>query len=223
MLGTTSKAKLPLGRPSTYIVEKGQQVADAMATGLSLEAEAASCRIGPRTAFTWQAKHDEFRQAVEEGRARSLLFWERMAIALANGEAGNAAVVTLGLKNRSRAASGWHDAQRLEHIGSDGGAIMQEVSNVLDLTGLTDEELEVLERILSNSLERDRAALVGGNPFKPGEIMAGRQHAHGVPERRCLRARHGLRKGDARRHEKRGQRRQNHERQKEPCGGLVPA
>jgi hypothetical protein len=35
-------------------------------------------------------------------RARALLFWGRRAIALASGEAGNAAVITLGLKNRSR-------------------------------------------------------------------------------------------------------------------------
>ena len=76
--------------------------------------------IGPRTAFTWQTQHDEFRQAVEEGSIKSLFFWERRAIALASGEAGNAAVVTLGLKNRSRAASGWHDAQRLEHSRPDG-------------------------------------------------------------------------------------------------------
>ena len=53
--------------------------------------------IGPRTAFTWQTQHDEFRQAVEEGRTKFLLFWERVAIALSKGEAGNAAIVTLGL------------------------------------------------------------------------------------------------------------------------------
>jgi hypothetical protein len=85
-----------------------------MATGLSLEAAAAACGVGPRTAFTWQNQHGEFRQAVENSRARALLFWEWRAIALANGDAGTVAIVTLGLKNRCLAASGWHDAQRLE-------------------------------------------------------------------------------------------------------------
>jgi len=88
-----------------------------MATGLSLEAAAAACGVWPRTAFTWQNQHVEFRQAVEDGRARALLFWERRAIALANGDAGTVAIVTLGLTNRCRAASGWHDAQCLEHSG----------------------------------------------------------------------------------------------------------
>ena len=80
------------GRPSRYTPNIGQRISDAMATGLSLEAAAASCGIGPRTAFTWQNQREEFRQAVEDGRARALLFWERRAIALANGEPGNAAL-----------------------------------------------------------------------------------------------------------------------------------
>ena len=132
-MSTTTKPKHPGGRPTNYRPEIGQKVADAMATGLSLEAAAASCGVGPRTAFTWQQQHEGFRQAVEDGRARSLLFWERRAIALASGEAGNAAVVTLGLKNRSRAASGWHDARRLEHSGPDGGPLNEEQLEALEM------------------------------------------------------------------------------------------
>jgi hypothetical protein len=103
--------------------------------------------------FTWQNQYDEFRQAVEDGRARSLLFWERRAVALANGEPGNAAVVTLGLKNRSRAASGWHDAQRLEHSGPEGEAIRAEaVQPRVNLDGLNDEQLGAIEAALRLAL-----------------------------------------------------------------------
>ncbi len=153
-MSTTAKPKHPGGRPTNYRPEIGQKVADAMATGLSLEAAAASCGVGPRTAFTWQQQHEGFRQAVEDGRARSLLFWERRAIALASGEAGNAAVVTLGLKNRSRAASGWHDAQRLEHSGPDGGPVQQQVTRTLDVSTLNDEQLEALEMALLATMGR---------------------------------------------------------------------
>jgi hypothetical protein len=133
-------------------------VSHEMASGLSLEAAAAACGIGPRTAFRWQDEHDEFRQAVEEGRARALLFWERRAIALANGGPGNAAVVTLGLKNRSRSASGWHDAQRLEYSGPDGAPIQQQTTSKIDVSGLTLEELEALEKaLLKSGLANDRA------------------------------------------------------------------
>ena len=147
-----SKPKHAGGRPTAYQPAISEHIADAMATGLSLEAAAASCGVGPRTAFTWQNQHDEFRQSVEDGRARSLLFWERRAIALASGEAGNAAVVTLGLKNRSRAASGWHDAQRLEHSGPNGGPIQQRVTADINLKVLTDDELALFEELLVKTL-----------------------------------------------------------------------
>ena len=165
MRTNTDKSKHPGGRPSSYRPEIGQQIADAMATGLSLEAAAASCGVGPRTAFTWQGQHEGFRQSVEEGRARSLLFWERRAIALASGEAGNAAVVTLGLKNRSRAASGWHDAQRLEHSGPDGGPVQQQVVRRLDVSTLNEEQLEALEMALLATM-----GSAGSNGGRDGQI-----------------------------------------------------
>jgi hypothetical protein len=149
-----SVTRHPGGRPSSYSAELGERIAEAMATGLSLEAAAASCGVGPRTVFTWQNQHDEFRRAVEDGRARSLLFWERRALALASGEPGNAAVVTLGLKNRSRAASGWHDAQRLEHSGPDGAAIRTEaVQPRVNLEALSEQQLEAIESALRLALD----------------------------------------------------------------------
>jgi hypothetical protein len=135
------------GRPTKYSAEIGEQIADAMAEGLSLEAAAASCGVGTRTVFTWQNQHEDFRQAVEDGRARSLLFWERRAVAIAGGEGGNANIVSLGLKNRSRAASGWHDPQRLEHSGPDGGPI-QTAPVTLDVRKLSKEDRNALKRVL---------------------------------------------------------------------------
>jgi len=84
---------------------------------------------------------------VEDGRARSLLFWERRQISLANGEAGNAAIVALGLKNRSRGASGWHDAQRLEHSSPEGGP-MQVERQTLDARRMAPEQRRVRREIL---------------------------------------------------------------------------
>ena len=114
IISNTMKHRQKPGRPTKYLPELGAMIASAMSTGLSLEAAAASCGIGPRTVFDWQRRYPEFLQAIETGRARSLLFWEGRALALATGEAGNASIVALGLKNRSRAASGWHDPQRRE-------------------------------------------------------------------------------------------------------------
>jgi hypothetical protein len=133
------------GRPTRYSKEISDALVKAMATGLSLEAAAAKIGVGPRTLFTWQNKHEEFRQAIQEGRQQALLFWERRAIAMAEGAPGNAQLVTLALKNRSRAASGWHDAQRIEHTGGDGGPVqVQQVVKTIDATLLTREQRQAL-------------------------------------------------------------------------------
>jgi hypothetical protein len=137
------------GRPSRYTAEIGQKIADQMATGLSLESAAAACGIGPRTVYYWQREHDQFLQAIEEGRSRSLLFWERRAIALAEGQPGNAGIISLALRNRSRAAAGWHhDSQRVEVGGPNGGAIRVERTNVLDISAMDDDQLDALEAAL---------------------------------------------------------------------------
>ena len=130
-------AKHPGGRPTIYRPELGQQLIEAMAGGLSAEAAAAKIGIGGRTLFSWQAQHPEFQQAIQEGRHRALLFWEERAIAIAHGKPGNAQLVTLALKNRSRAASGWHhDVLKTELTGADGGAIQTEVKATIDASVL---------------------------------------------------------------------------------------
>lgn len=146
------------GRPTLYRPAIGQQLIDAMATGLSLEAAAAQIGLSPRVVFDWQQKYPEFLQAVQEGRQRALLFWERRAIALAEGAPGNAALVTLALKNRSRAASGWHDAQRLEHTGTDGGPVqVQPVVTQIDATKLTQEQRDALRAAILTIKQAEKA------------------------------------------------------------------
>lgn len=133
------------GRPTRYSKEISDALVKAMATGLSLEAAAASIGISARVVFDWQNRHPEFLQSVQEGRQQALLFWERKAIAMAEGATGNAQLVMLALKNRSRAASGWHDAQRLEHTGGDGGPVqVQPVVKTIDASLLTREQRQAL-------------------------------------------------------------------------------
>jgi hypothetical protein len=118
----------------------GQMLIEAMATGLSAEAAAAKIGISARSMYEWQKLHPEFLQAVQEGRNQALLYWEQRAIAIANGKPGNAQLVTLALKNRSRAASGWHhDVQKTELTGADGAPIQTEVKTTIDATALAPE------------------------------------------------------------------------------------
>ncbi len=63
---------------------------------------------------------------------------------MAKGAPGNAQLVMLALKNRSRAASGWHDAQRLEHTGGDGGPVQVQPVVTFDASVLTPEQRDAL-------------------------------------------------------------------------------
>ena len=114
------------GRPTLYRREMCDRLVEAMAKGLTAEAAAARIGISARSLFYWQKQHPEFLQAIQEGRQRSQLWWEERAFAMVNGEAGNTQIVMLGLRNRSRAASGWNnDTVKLEHTGPEGGPLQR--------------------------------------------------------------------------------------------------
>ena len=121
-----------------------------MAGGLSAEAAAAKIGVSARSMFYWQQEHPEFLQAIQEGRQQCLLWWEERAIAMANGEPGNTQIVSLGLRNRSRAAHGWNnDALKLEHSGHVGGpGAVDEDSNVIGVKSLSPEERASLRAFL---------------------------------------------------------------------------
>ena len=144
-----TKPKHAGGRPTLYKSEYCKAIMEAMATGLSAEAAAAKVGISARSLFNWQQQHPEFLQAIQEGRQLSTLWWEERALDMAQGKPGNAMIVSLGLRNRSRAASGWHhDAQRLEHSGPDGGPIKTERPQPLDLSALPYHLREELRAVL---------------------------------------------------------------------------
>jgi hypothetical protein len=132
--------KRPVGRPTAYRPEMCEQLIEAMAGGHSAEAGAAKIGISARSLFEWQRLHPEFLMAIQEGRHRAMLFWENLAIDVARGKPGNSQMITLALKNRSRAASGWHhDVTKTELTGADGAPIQTEVKTTIDATALGPE------------------------------------------------------------------------------------
>ncbi len=152
------KPKHAGGRPTLYRRECCDQIVVAMATGLSAEAAAARIGISARSLFYWQRQHPEFLQAIQEGRQKSLLFWEELALEMAGGAPGNSQIVILALKNRSRAAYGWHhDAQRLEHSGPDGAPVAIEAStrNTIEVRSMSVEDRDALRGILLRAGARD--------------------------------------------------------------------
>jgi len=136
------------GRPTSYRAEHCIQMIEAMATGLSAEAAAASIGINIRCLYQWQIDHEDFHHAIQEGRQRAILWWERRALAMADGAPGSAQIVSLGLRNRSRAASGWVDTAKIEHTGDGGGPIQTQQVKTIDATALDPNAREALKRAL---------------------------------------------------------------------------
>ena len=74
---------------------------------------------------------------------------EERALAMASGEAGNTQIVMLGLRNRSRAASGWNnDTVKLEHTGPEGGPVEVKAEHKIDIESLSHEQRDQLREIL---------------------------------------------------------------------------
>jgi hypothetical protein len=144
-----TKFKHAGGRPTLYRREMCDRLVEAMAGGLTAEAAAARIGISARSLFYWQKEHAEFLQAIQEGRRRSQLWWEERALAMANGESGNTQIVMLGLRNRSRAATGWNnDTVKLEHSGPEGGPVEVKAEHTIDIESLSHEQRDQLREIL---------------------------------------------------------------------------
>ena len=144
-----SKSKSLVGRPTKLTADIADKIVCHMANGLSAEAAAAKVGVGASTLYAWQTKFPEFREAIQMGRQLALLWWEQRARDMAQGASGSAQIVSLGLRNRSRSASGWIASERLEISGPNGGPVQKETTHKFDLNYLTDEELEVLDRAFS--------------------------------------------------------------------------
>lgn len=127
-----------------------------MAGGLSAEAAAAKIGISARSLFYWQREHPEFLQAILEGRQQCLLWWEKRAQEMARGKPGNAQIVMLGLRNRSRAPHGWNnETLKVEHSGADGQVPAD--GHIIDPRSLLPEERASLRAFLLEHRPADEA------------------------------------------------------------------
>ena len=140
--------KAPRGRPSKYSDDVADQVFEYMAKGYSLDGAAGFMGFNPDTFYRWQHEHPYFSESVRKGRAAGTGWWERRVLEIADGAPGNITAALFGLKNRSRAASGWHDITKTEVTGADGGAIQTEVKASIDAAALDPDARATLRAAL---------------------------------------------------------------------------
>ena len=140
----------PNGRPSKYRRLFCDQVEAKMGEGYSLTAFAGMIGVSHTTVRRWIDSRPAFAEAVARGRARRLAFWEAAALEVAakGGGTGSVTMIVFGLKNMG--PEEWSDTSRREITGR-GGETLRIEHRAADLSRLTAEELETLERILRKS------------------------------------------------------------------------
>jgi hypothetical protein len=144
--------RLP-GRPTAYQPEFCLRIVELMGEGRSLDGCAKLLGVNPDTLYVWQHRHPAFAEAVRAGRAAATTFWENRLLEVAQGGPGHAQAIIWALRNRSRAASGWHhDLHRVELAGAAEGPSEPPVT--IDPTGLSVEQRVVLRQALTAMLQR---------------------------------------------------------------------
>lgn len=149
-----TEEKRPVGRPSSYTPEIAAAICERLAAGQSLRA---ICRDDDMPAEATVRKW-----AVEDVNGFSAQYTRSRDIGLdaiaddvfeiADNERGDPTRDRLRFDARrwylsKLAPKKYGDKVTNEHSGPDGGAIQKEVRHTFDLTGLTDDELDQLERL----------------------------------------------------------------------------
>ena len=97
-----------------YKPEFKEKVTEMMGQGYTLEAVAGALGVTRQTIWTWKEEKEDFREAYEEGLAKSHLYWERLGMdSLEEGRQMNSAVYIFTVKNKL----GWRDKTEVENTG----------------------------------------------------------------------------------------------------------
>ncbi len=117
----THEAPRTVGRPTKYDPSYCDSLIEAMAEGYSVTAWAGDIGVSRSRVNAWAEVHEDFREALNVGKAKRLKFWEKTAIAVAakgTGGPGAASVITFGLKNMG--GDEWSDTTKTEVTGKNG-------------------------------------------------------------------------------------------------------
>ena len=135
---------LPRGRPSLYKPEYCERVVELGKLGYSPMQIAAYLDIDRSTLYDWSDKYPEFSTSLKRAKVYEQAWWEQMGMqGLVSGKF-NAMVWSKSVAARFREDY----TERKEVSGIDGGPIKTENTNKLDVSGLSLEELEALEKAL---------------------------------------------------------------------------
>jgi len=142
---------MPRGRPTKLTPEVQKQICDAIEAGNYIETAAQYAGIEKSTLYSWlkegarakSGKKKEFSNAVKKALAKSEM---RDVFIIGKAAEQNWQAAAWRLERKFPDKWGRKEKQTLEHTGKDGGPI--ETKQHIDLSALSEEELERLESIV---------------------------------------------------------------------------
>ena len=133
------KSKNPVGRPKFEVTDEVlENTRRFMAQGLTREQCAASLGISVATFYVYQAENSEFSEAIKSGEAEGIQQVTNALYEKATVDRDNTAMIFF-LKNRA----GWVDKKEV--------ATTVEQKHVIDITRISDEQLNALATIFEQS------------------------------------------------------------------------
>ena len=145
-----------MARPTKLTPETQERIVRAIRAGNYADAACRAAGVGQTTFYRWMQRGEaeaegpfrEFRDAVRQAEAEAEVF-AVATVRKAMTESWQAAIAFLERRHPDR----WRRQQRTELTGRDGGPLRSE--HALNLQKLTDEELSLLEEILSHASESE--------------------------------------------------------------------
>ena len=138
------KPKHPGGRPEEYKPEYCELLIQHSEEGFSFESFAGRIGVTPKTIYNWEQKYPEFLQAKTIAKQKMLYADEQVLNAGAKGLIENYHGASQVFK--MKAVHKWRDTQVVEQ-----SSVNVNLEAQIDLSGLTDDELDTIETLLSKA------------------------------------------------------------------------
>ena len=162
-------------KPTPYDPKICEELVELMAEGWSLDACAYQLNIPVGTLEYWAESKIEVATAFQIGRSAAVAYWEERLRDVANGGRGSLAAIQFALRNRSRGARGWNlDClinKGARELSLDPAASNQTIDR-LDVSSLSDEELDILERVLRKTVGAETDSVPGSSMGTRGRSRA---------------------------------------------------
>lgn len=105
--------KKPIGRPTDFTPEMGEQILVLMEQGFSLAAAASQINIHRQRVYEWMERHPEFADTIRLAQVKRQFFLEKRLLTADQGPVVTSTIFAL----KNAGPDDWRDKQEIDHSG----------------------------------------------------------------------------------------------------------